>query len=88
MEFFSGKDSYSQLREVQFDLRLMLDKPKILRGLNMDALSSQSQGSQLDEINISREREQESILSCYRRCMSGSFEMLSSRVRQEQASHF
>ncbi|KAL3794232.1 hypothetical protein ACHAWO_006476 [Cyclotella atomus] len=47
----------------------------ILRGLNMDALSSQSQGSQLDEISISREREQESILSCYRRCMSGSFEI-------------
>jgi hypothetical protein len=72
---FAGTDSYSQLREVQFDLRLMLDKPKILQGLNMDALSPQSQGSQLDEICIAREQEVESILSCYRRCMSGSFEI-------------
>jgi hypothetical protein len=72
---FAGTDSYLQLREVQFDLQLMLDKPKILRGLNMDALSSQSQGSQLDEISVSREQEVESILSCYRRCMSGSFEI-------------
>ncbi|KAL3778025.1 hypothetical protein ACHAWO_008748 [Cyclotella atomus] len=72
---FAGKDTYSHLREVQFDLQLMLDKPKILRGLNMDTLSSQSQGSQLDEISISREQEVQSILSCYRRCMSGSFEI-------------
>ncbi|KAL3768174.1 hypothetical protein ACHAWO_006544 [Cyclotella atomus] len=72
---FAGKDTYSHLREVQFDLQLMLDKPKILRGLNMDTLSSQSKGSQLDEISISREQEVQSILSCYRRCMSGSFEI-------------
>jgi hypothetical protein len=72
---FAGKDSYSQLREVQFDLQLMLDKPKFLRGLNMDALSSQPGRSLLDEICISREQEVRTILSCYRRCMSGYFEI-------------
>ena len=61
---FADEDSYSHLTDVEFDLQLMIDQPKFLLGLIIDA------SSQLSDISISREEEVQTILSCYRRSIS------------------
>jgi hypothetical protein len=66
----SGDECYNAICDIKSDLQLMLDKPKFLRGLETSIC-----GLQLNEISISREEEIQYIVSCYHRCISGSFEL-------------
>ena len=70
---FSGKDSYVNMTHVTSDLQLMIDKPKFLRGLDMDKLGQSS--LPVNEIEIPREEEFEAVKSSYYRCMLGSSEV-------------
>jgi predicted ATPase len=70
---FGGNECYSTMAEVVFDLKLMIDKPsKFLCGLDMD---STSLASQLNEMQIPRDQELQTILSCHRKCLEGSCEI-------------
>jgi hypothetical protein len=69
----SGKECYQQIRDVASDLRLMHNKPKYLQELNVGQLALV--GLQSNDIAIPREDELMDILSCYRRCVSGSREI-------------
>jgi hypothetical protein len=58
------RERYSNILDMLSDLNLMMDRPKFLQGLDMNKLSST--GLQLDQIVISREKELETIRSCYK----------------------
>ena len=70
----SGEESYNEMSDVKFDLQLMLRKPKFLRGLDMNELSSSS-CLQFYSNSVLREEELQVIKSCYQRCQSGSSEI-------------
>ena len=69
----SGEESYNEMKDVEFDLQLMLSKPKFLQGLNMNELSSSS-CLQLNNNSSLREEELQSIQCSYHRCQTGSSE--------------
>jgi predicted ATPase len=52
----------------------MLDKPKLLKGLDMNNLSSSE--LPLEDLCIPRDQEIQSILTSYQQCMSGSLEVV------------
>lgn len=67
----SGNECYTNMMYVAADLQLMIDKPSIfLRGLDMDKLSLA--GLSINEIEIPRKEQLESIKSCYDLSKSGS----------------
>jgi hypothetical protein len=69
-----GKDCYSQMSDITADLGLMLSEPaKFLHGIDTTTMCS---GLQLNEMDISREDEFQSIKSCYHRCVAGSSEIV------------
>jgi hypothetical protein len=69
-----GEDErYTNISDLTSDLQFMLDKPSTcLRSLDTNKLSA---GLPLSEMNIPREEEFKTIISCYHRCMSGSNEI-------------
>ena len=70
----SGNETYISMADVASDLQLMIDKPsKFLQGLDMDKLSES--GLPINELDIPREEEFETIKSCYNRCMLESCEV-------------
>ena len=64
-----SNETYNSISEVTLDLKLMMDKPNHLRGLD-----SKNMSQQLGEISILRGEEFQSIKSCYQRSLSGSCE--------------
>lgn len=72
-----GMESYSCIKDVTLDLQLIIDKPsKFLRKNSISSSNMSSLASQLNEIKIPRVKEFELITSCYRRCISGTYEMV------------
>eukprot|EP00956_Cyclotella_meneghiniana_P008867 scaffold12139_cov60-Cyclotella_meneghiniana.AAC.3 len=70
----SGKESYTNMTDVAFDLQLMIDKPsKFLKRLDTDQLSKS--GLPIDDLEIPREEEFNAIKSCYHRSVLGSSEI-------------
>jgi hypothetical protein len=65
--YLGGHECFTRMMDVQFDLKVMMDNPKFLKGL--DLLST---GLQVDTIIIPRKEEFDCIKSCYSRCVSGS----------------
>lgn len=70
----SGNESYTSMSDIAFDLQLMLDKPKFLRGLNME--KQPTSGLQLEQLVIPRDKEIQSILDSYQKGMAGSREVV------------
>ena len=68
-----SNETYNSISEVTLDLKLMLDKPNHLRGLDTN---NTSPCLQLGDISILREEELQSIESCYQRSLSGSCELV------------
>lgn len=69
----STDECYIDMADVKSDLQLMMDNPKFLRGLTVDAMASPS--DQLTKLAIPREKEYEAIQASYRRSMAGACEL-------------
>lgn len=63
-----GNECYTNMSDVTLDLQLMLDNPKLLQGFDMQ--------KQLGNLVIPRDQEMQTILTSYRKCMSGSREIV------------